>query len=96
MNYFQTMAFANKLYYENMKTFKDLEFNPHPSGNGIQSRVNFKNGHGLSVVKGHIFIGDNDLYEMAELFNDELVSGTSIMEVTEEQITEKLIELQEL
>jgi len=33
---------------------------------------------------------------MAELFNDELVSGTSIMEVTEEQITEKLIELQEL
>ena len=96
MNYFQTTAFANKLYYENMKTFKDLEFNPHPSGNGIQARVNFKNGHGLSVVKGHIFIGDNDLYEMAELFNDELVSGTSIMEVTEEQITEKLIELQEL
>jgi len=96
MNYFQTMAFANKLYYENMKTFKDLEFNPHPSGNGIQARVNFKNGHGLSVVKGHIFIGDNDLFEMAELFNDELVSGTSIMEVTEEQITEKLIELQEL
>jgi len=90
------MAFANKLYYENMKTFKDLEFNPHPSGNGIQARVNFKNGHGLSVVKGHIFIGDNDLFEMAELFNDELVSGTSIMEVTEEQITEKLIELQEL
>jgi hypothetical protein len=96
MNYFQTIAFANKLYYENMKTFKDLEFNPHPSGNGIQARANFKNGHGLSVVKGHIFIGNNDLYEMAELFNDELVSGTSIMEVTEEQITEKLIELQEL
>jgi hypothetical protein len=96
MNYFQTIAFANKLYYKIMKTFKDLEFNPHPSGNGIQAIVNFKNGHGLSVVKGHIFIGNNDLYEMAELFNDELVSGTSIMEVTEEQITEKLIELQEL
>lgn len=96
MNYFQTIAFANKLYYDNMKTFKDLVFEPHPSGHGIQSRINFKNGHGLSVVKGHIFIGDNDLYEMAELFNDELVNGTSIMEVTEEQITEKLIELQEL
>lgn len=96
MNYYQINAWVNKTYYENMKTFKDLIFEPHPSGNGIQSRINFKNGHGLSVVKGHIFIGNNDLYEMAELFNDELVSGTSIMEVTEEQITEKLIELQEL
>ena len=96
MNHYLVTAIANKIYYENMKTFKDLVFEPHPSGHGVQSRINFKNGHGLSVVKGHIFIGDNDLYEMAELFNDELVSGTSIMEVTEEQITEKLIELQEL
>ena len=96
MNHYQTTAFVNKIYYENMKTFKDLDFIKHPSGHGVQARINFKNGHGLSIVKGHIFIGDNNLYEMAELFNDELVNGTSIMEVTEEQITEKLIELQEL
>ena len=42
MNYFQTIAFANKLYYDNMKTFKDLVFEEHPSGTGKIARMEFK------------------------------------------------------
>ena len=95
MNYYQINAFANKIYYENMKTFKDLVFEPHPIGTGEIARIEFKNGHGISVVKGHIFIGESNLYDMAEIFNNEVVTSTNIMEVTEEQITNKMIELQE-
>ena len=36
-----------------MKTFKDLEFKPHPNGQGgVQAIMKFKNGHRISVVGG--------------------------------------------
>lgn len=38
-----------------MKTFKDLEFKPHPNGEGIISRLNFDNGFALSVIAGGPF-----------------------------------------
>jgi hypothetical protein len=95
MNNYQINAWVNKTYYENMKTFKDLVFEPHPSGNGKIARMIFKNGHGISVVQGHIFLGESNLYDMAEIFNGEVVTSTNIMEVTEEQISKKMIELQE-
>ena len=95
MNYYQINAWVNKTYYENMKTFKDLVFEPHPSGSGKIARMEFKNGHGISVVQGHIFLGESNLYDMAEIFHNEVVTATNIMEVTEEQITNKMIELQE-
>lgn len=34
-----------------MKTFKDLEFKPHPIGNGWRARLFFPNGYGISVVR---------------------------------------------
>jgi hypothetical protein len=77
-----------------MKTFKDLEFNQHPSGYGKVARLEFNNGRGISVVQGHIHLGDNNLYEAAELFNSEVVGSTVIMEITEEQITNIMIEIQ--
>jgi hypothetical protein len=95
MNHYQIWAYTTKKYYEKMKTFKDLVFEPHASGNGRFARMEFNNGHGISVVQGHIFLGDNHLYDMAELYNGEMVNGTNIMEVTEEDITNKMIELQE-
>lgn len=95
MNYYQINAWVNKIYYENMKTFKDLVFKPHPSGTGKIARMDFNKGRGISIVKGHIFLGESNLYDMAEIFNGELVTATNIMEVTEEQITNKMIELQE-
>jgi len=77
-----------------MKTFKDLEFTPHPLGTGKIARMEFDNQHGISVVQGHIFLGENNLYDMAEIYNGEVVTATNIMEVTEDDITNKMIELQ--
>ena len=77
-----------------MKTFKDLEFIPHPSGTGKIARMEFSNQHGISVVQGHIFLDENNLYDMAEIFHGEVVTSTNIMEVTEEDITNLMIELQ--
>jgi hypothetical protein len=77
-----------------MKTFNDLEFTPHPAGYGKVARLEFNNGRGISVVQGHIHLGDNGLYEAAELFNNEVVGSTVIMELTEEQITNIMIEIQ--
>lgn len=77
-----------------MKTFKDLEFTPHPSGTGKIARMEFGNHHGISVIQGHIFLGDSELYDMAETYNGEVVTSTNIMEATEDDITNKMIELQ--
>jgi hypothetical protein len=77
-----------------MKTFKDLEFIPHPSGTGKIARIEFSNQHGISVVQGHIFLDENNLYDMAEIYNGEVITATNIMEVTEDDITNKMIELQ--
>jgi hypothetical protein len=38
-----------------MKTFKDLEFKPHPNGEGILSHLNFDNGFTISVIAGGPF-----------------------------------------
>jgi hypothetical protein len=38
-----------------MKTFKDLEFKPHPNGNGIISHLDFDNGFTISVIAGRDF-----------------------------------------
>jgi len=38
-----------------MKTFKDLEFKPHPNGEGILSHLNFNNGFTISVIAGGPF-----------------------------------------
>ncbi len=32
-------------------TFKDLKFDPHPVGDGLMARMEFKNGYGISVVR---------------------------------------------
>ena len=77
-----------------MRTFKDLIFEPHPSGTGKIARMEFGNQHGISVVQGHIFLGESDLYDMAEIFNGEVVTSTNIMEATEDDITNRMIELQ--
>lgn len=51
-----------------MATFDELEFNPHPMGNGTQSLHFFPNGYGVSVVR-HSFSygGNNGLWEIAVL-----------------------------
>jgi hypothetical protein len=50
-----------------MKTFKDLEFNPHPNHlGGVQARIQFDNGYGASVVcTPYTYGGKEGLYELA-------------------------------
>ena len=57
-----------------MKTFKDLNFQPHPNMvhiGGVQARIEFDNGYGASVVKSlYTYGGDKGLYELAVLDSD--------------------------
>ena len=52
-----------------MKTFKDLDFQPHPNMGhvgGVQARITFDNGYGASVVRSqYTYGGDKGLYELA-------------------------------
>jgi hypothetical protein len=48
--------------------FSDLQFNPHPIGNGVVARYFFENGYGVSVVRFRGSYGyDQGLYEVAVL-----------------------------
>ena len=52
-------------------SFAELEFHPHPIGNGVQARVLYPNGYGASIVKFHgSYGGDDGLYELAVLCTD--------------------------
>jgi hypothetical protein len=54
-----------------MKTFADLEFGPHPNGNGVQARIQFPNGYVASVVKTpYTYGGREGKYELAVLDKD--------------------------
>ncbi len=88
-----------------MKTFKDLEFElmSDPYLVGKKSRIYFDNGYGASVVS-HTFSygGKNGLYELAvtkdgDLHYNNPVSGGDVRGyLTEEEVSELLIEIQKL
>ena len=50
-----------------MKTFKDLTFEPHPSGEGKQAVLKFDNGRGISVISGskYFYTSEERPYEVA-------------------------------
>jgi hypothetical protein len=54
-----------------MKTFSDLQFGPHPAGNGVQAIIQFTNGFGASVVKTpYSYGGSQGKYELAVTDSD--------------------------
>jgi len=59
------------------KTFKDIEFKPHPVGDGVHGKIFFPNGYGLSVVRFKI----GDRYSSYTNNGDEwevgIIKGTS-------------------
>jgi hypothetical protein len=87
-----------------MKTFKDLEFRPHPNHmGGVQAIAEFDNGFGASIVKTPYTYGGKDgLYELAVLNTDgHLTYDTPITNdvlgyLTEKDVTEVLIKIQQL
>jgi hypothetical protein len=49
-----------------MKTFKDLNFKPHPYGGGMQAEIKFGNGFGASIIRREGSYGyDDGLWELA-------------------------------
>jgi len=104
MNHYLITALANKIYYENMKTFKDIEFKINPMGEdfGIVSRTTFRNGYEASVVKSdHSYGGKEGLYELAIFKDGEICYDTPITDdvigyLTIQEVTDLFIKIQEL
>ena len=85
----------------NFKTFKDIIFNS--IHDGVFGRIMFENGYGASVVS-HSFSygGKKGLYELAVLDKfgestyDTTITDNVIGHLTPEEVSEKLIEIQDL
>ena len=86
-----------------MKTFKDLEFKPHPNGHGgVQATIDFDNGRGASVICAPFsYGGKSGLYEMAVFHDGELTYTTVLGDdvkgwLTKNEVTKLLKQIQEL
>ena len=87
-----------------MKTFNDLEFKELDSFyRGVQSRIQFDNGYGASVVKHNYSYGGREgLYELAVLDSDgHLTYETPITDdvegyLTEDDVTKLMEQIQNL
>jgi hypothetical protein len=89
-----------------MKTFKDLEFEFIDDGFlvGKKARIHFDNGFGASVVSHtYSYGGKNGLYELAVLnstgdlvYDNPVADGDVRGYLTEENVSEVLIQIQEL
>jgi hypothetical protein len=87
-----------------MKTFKDLNFQPHFSDeSGIQARMTFDNGYGVSVIKTSFsYGGKKGLYELAVLDSSGSITyDTTITEdvlgyLSEDEVTENMIKIQKI
>lgn len=86
-----------------MKTFKDLEFKSHPTHllDGVQARMDFDNGFGVSVVRSpYTYGGDIGLYELAvfkdgEIHYDNPISnGDVVGYLREEDVTDAMLVIQ--
>jgi len=85
-----------------MKTFHDLEFNPHSIGNGLHAKMNFDNGYGVSVIKHTYSYGyEKNLWKVAILYKGKLCYDTHITDdvlgwQTEDDVTNVMKQVQEL
>ncbi len=84
-----------------MKTFKDLNFEPHPNGLGVQARFDFDNGFGVSVVKGpYTYGGDKGLYELAVFkdghihYDNPVAKGDVVGYLRAEDVTDAMLVVQ--
>lgn len=86
-----------------MKVFEDLDFNPTDMPNGIQGRMSFNNGYGVSVVRSdYTYGGDKGLYELAVLNDsgglcyDTEVTDDVLGYLTEEEVSDAMGRVQNL
>jgi hypothetical protein len=86
-----------------MKTFKDLEFNPHANAPYFmqQARMEFDNKYGISVVNGQGAYCSEGTYEVGITFEGALTYDTHITDdvighQSPKEITEIMKDIQEL
>lgn len=86
-----------------MATIKDLKFEPHPIGEGIQAVIEFDNGYGASVISGTRYFYSTPArpYEIAVLYDGVIVYDTPITNdvcgyLTEDEANEILTQIEAL
>jgi len=86
-----------------MKTFKDLKFETHGLGQGIQTKMVFDNGYGVSIVRTPWSYGNSDgLYELAvldvdgQLTYDTPITNDVIGYLSEEEVSNTMEQVQKL
>ena len=88
-----------------MKTFDDLTFNPHlhlHGLGGVQARMDFSNGYGVSVVRAFGTYGyEQGLYELAVFAGDDICYDTPVTNdveghLTPDAVTDLMQKVQEL
>lgn len=85
-----------------MKTFKDLEFKPHPIGYGLEAVMNFDNEYGVSVVQLDGSYGQHKgLWIVAILYKGAITHDTDITEdargyQTDQDVTDIMKKVQAL
>jgi len=86
-----------------MKEFKDLEFKPHPLGDGIQAVMHFEKGFGVSVVQTpYSYGGKMGLYELAVIDSEgQVVYDTPVADgvvgyLRPEDVTDAMLVIQKL
>jgi len=83
-------------------TFEDLKFEPRHGIPGIRAEVQFANGYGASVIRGHgTYGGDQGLYELAVTQGDNLTYHTPITDdvlgfLSEADVTKTLADIEGL
>jgi len=84
-----------------MKTFADLEFKAHPVGRGLQAKMDFDNGYGVSVLFGTDWYSNGtDTYELAVFkdghINYEHTQGDVMGYKSSDEVTSWMRQVQEL
>lgn len=85
-----------------IKKFKDLIMKKHPTfPDGVQARMDFDNGFGVSVIKGQGSYGYPDKWELAVMSDGVLCYDSGITDdvlgyLTELEVTEYMKQVQEL
>ena len=85
-----------------MKTFRALEFIPHPIGRGQQASMDFDNDFGVSVLLGDTFYSDGiSTYEVAILKFGSVcystpITGDVLGYLNREEVSNTMIAVQEL
>ena len=82
-----------------MKKFEDLQFKTYSLNKGLQAKMSFNNGYGVSVVKFRGSYGFPNLWEVAIIYKGSITYNTHIADdvlgyLTEQDVTSVMKQVQ--